>query len=239
MSISTVHIIMLFITTVYLIFQYIFAIKILAFLNRTKKYCKADKMMLFGIGSLIFGDTIHLIYLYINYIKNDIWLNGFGMIALAITSVFMTVYYLGLLFFIVHEYQNGKVTRNHYIILIFFIIRIILAVLPQNNYAIESEIPTLVRTFSNVSFCIFGFLTLLLFNQEIRKRMLKGDSILKGVVIAGIISFTCYVGHLILYPINPIFGMLMLPKSIAYNFELFYLMKGIMLLRTSSQNAMI
>ena len=230
MVISTPRIIMLSIVTAYIFFQYYFTIKLILYLNKNQK-TKSDKMMLLGIFSLVFGDTIHIIYLYIYYITDNIWLSGFGVIALTITSIFMSAYYLGLLFFIIYEYGSRKIELKHLVILLFFVVRVILSLLPQNNYAVESSSPTLVRTFSNVFFCIFGFLTLLLFWFESQKRNLKADKFFKNVVIAGIISFACYIGHLILYPINPIFGMLMLPKSIAYNFEVYFIMKGIMSLR--------
>ncbi|MHA1746738.1 MAG: hypothetical protein ACTSWW_12115 [Promethearchaeota archaeon] len=192
---------------------------------------KADKMMLGGVFSLIFGDTIHVIYLYLSYLTDDIWLNGFGVVALIITSIFMSIYYLGLLLFTVFEYGKSKIELKHFLIMIFFVIRVILSFLPQNAYAVPASLPTQVRMLSNVFFCIFGFLSLLLFLFASQKRGWAGDKIFKKVVIAGIISFMCYIGHLILYPINPLFGMLMLPKSIAYNFEVFYIMKGIMSLR--------
>lgn len=232
MAIATSRIIMLSIVTLYIIFQYLFAIKLVSYLNKNQ-YQKADKMMVGGIFSLIFGDTIHIIYLYIYYIKDDIWLNGFGVVALIITSVFMTGYYLGLLLFVIYEYGKKKIGPQHVAIIFFFIIRVGLSLLPQNNYAIETTQPTLVRTLSNVFFCIFGFLTLLLLLIESQRENRDGDKILKKVVVAGIISFACYVGHLILYPINPLFGMLMLPKSIAYNFEVYYVMKGIICLRNT------
>ncbi|UYP48143.1 hypothetical protein NEF87_004428 [Candidatus Lokiarchaeum ossiferum] len=239
MVVSTPHIIMLAIVTGYIFFQYYFTIKLTLFLNLDQK-AKSDKMVILGIFSLIFGDTIHIIYLYINYITDDIWLNGFGVVALIITSIFMSAYYLGLLFFTIYEYGSRKIELKHVIILLFFVVRVILSLLPQNNYAVESSSPTAVRNTSNVFFSIFGILTLLLFLSESQKRNLKADIIFKNVVIAGIISFACYIGHLILYPINPIFGMLMLPKSIAYNFEVYFIMKGIMSLRekkaTSAKN---
>ena len=67
MVIATSRLIMLSIGTIYIIFQYLFAIKLIKFLNQNQ-YNKSDKMMMGGIFSLIFGDTIHVIYLYINYI---------------------------------------------------------------------------------------------------------------------------------------------------------------------------
>ena len=151
----------------------------------------------------------------------------------------MSGYYLGLLFFIIFEYGKKKIEPKHFVIIIFFIIRVIFSLLPQNNYAVETSSPTLIRTLSNVFFCIFGFLTLVLLLIESQRENREGDKILKKVVIAGIISFVCYVGHLILYPINPLFGILMLPKSIAYNFEVYYIMKGIMCLREKTGRSIL
>lgn len=216
----------------YLIIQFGNAWVLYKFINTidhyqiTKKISQTAKIGLISVLSLNIGDLIHFIYLLLAYIKVDLWLNGFSPISLLITTVSMTSYYAGLVFFVSKEYEEKQILPMYWGLLFIYVVRIVFAVLPGNNYAIEGP-ATAIRIISNIIFCIFGCGILSLFYLKAKTRNSLSDIYYKKVVIWGFISFFFYILHLILYPINAAFGMLMLAKSTAYVFEVFYLVKGI------------
>ena len=217
---------MIFVMT-YLVCQ-IWSAKILNDYITSEKPHPQDKIGLIAIVSLIIGDSIHLLYLILSYIQNDLVLNGFTALSLLITSVFMTTYYAGVLVFTAKDFGEKKIGGIHWGLLILYGIRIIIAVLPSNNYGVDGP-ATATRNISNVIFSIFGALVLILLYKNADKRKNPGDALFKKAVIWGFISFLFYILHLILYPLNSAFGSLMLFKSLAYIFEIRYFAQGIIL----------
>ena len=192
----------------------------------------SEKWVIMAILSLVTGDTIHEIYLIWSYFENDIALYGFGFTALMLTSIFMSGYYFFLLLFQRAEFKNSISPVGLLGLLFVFLVRIIHGVLPENEYANPTvEGYTNIRILSNVAFCAFGLLILSILLWNARQRATVKDIYFITSAILGFLSFLFYILHLLLYPVASIFGMFMLPKSIAYMAEVYYLVVGISIKR--------
>jgi hypothetical protein len=224
----------------YLAFLYWNAYRVFKFIQ-TSDSKQSDKLIFGAIISLMTGDTIHEIYLIISYAKNDVWMNGAGFYWLMLTSLLMSGYYLFLLFFQHKEYPKPENQKIYLVLYVLFFIRIIFGVLPENKYTDPSvETYTAIRYISNGFFCLFGLIVLGLFYKNVMasdpKSEKKYPALFKKSFIWGYLSFLFFILHISLYPINTMFGMFMIPKSIAYLVEVYYLVEGIMLLRKESKN---
>lgn len=188
----------------------------------------SQKWVILAIISLVTGDTIHEIYLIWSYLENDIALNGFGFTALMFTSVFMSGYYLFLLLFQRAEFKNSISPLGLLGLLFLFLVRVVHGVMPENEYANPTaEGYTTIRILSNIAFCAFGLLILSIFLCNAKQRATAKDRFFIKSAVWGFASFLFYILHLLLYPMASIFGMFMLPKSIAYMAEVYYLVAGI------------
>lgn len=219
--------IFLMIYLIFMIWNLIRAKKMLSLPGAKKYYW----MIFAGIIALVCGDSIHEIYLMISYIQNDIWLNGFGFTAMMLTSIFMTTYYLGLFLFQLKQFPNLTTQKLKIFtgsLFLFYIIRIVLATLPENKYADTTVIyPTTIHILSNVFFALFGFGVLISLYTNSNTLDPATSRFFKISSLWGFASFVFYILHLTLYPINNIFGMFMLPKSLAYMAEVYYIVKGL------------
>ncbi len=181
-----------------------------------------------GLVVLIIGDTLHVFYLIIAYIANDIYLGGFGTFALLFTSIAMTVYYIPLLYFQSKEYPK-KDSSLIKVLIVLFIIRVIVGVLPQNYFGIPNppEFPENIRIITNILFSIFGVGVAILFLKNAKRTGSTPNKNLYKMGIWILLSYVFFISYFVLYPFHGAFGAFMLPKSLAYAMQAFYMRKAL------------
>ncbi len=173
---------------------------------------KSKSARQFGVMGIILGlgDSFHLMPRIISWWSEG----GFEANAAAlsygklITSISMTIFYL--LYYFFYKSQTGEKSRvKDVIIYVLVLNRIILTVLPQNewgtlpgNYAFS-----LIR---NIPFAILGLLLIIWSAQHRDKKGLKNMALLISL------SFLFYAPVVVGVNYIPALGALMIPKTIAY-----------------------
>ena len=166
---------------------------------------KTEIVKLYGIMSLVLGigDSFHLIPRVIRIITNknlDKYL-GFGKL---VTSITMTVFYMTLYYI----YCIGANTQVNKIVYILALIRIILCLLPQNNW-FENE--------DNVKWGIYRNIPFVLMAIIIGYYYLNPPFIeLNYMSISIFLSFLFYMPVVLFAGKYKIVGALMLPKTMVY-----------------------
>ena len=109
--------------------------------------------------------------------------------------------------------NNYKYKRKKYLdlsIWILSIIRIILCLLPQNNW-ITNDSSLMIGIIRNVPFVILGIIIIIMyFNKK------SDDKCFKNIWIFVLLSFLFYIPVVVGASSIPILGMFMLPKTICY-----------------------
>lgn len=187
----------------YLIVTFILGISII-------KRAKGDKeSKLFGIMSLVLvsGDAFHLvprIMAAINQAEDYTKAMGIGTL---ITSITMTFFYL--IMYCVLEIRSNKKNKQLMICMIgLAIIRIVLCLMPQNDWTGES--PVSWGIYRNIPFFIMGIIMIILYYKR------RSDKPYKFMWLAIMLSFAFYIPVVLWADVSPMIGMLMLPKTCMY-----------------------
>ena len=203
----------------YLLFLLIISI---AFFQNKKYYFLTMSL------TLAVGDAIHLIPRTIKNIKGDFknsdFYLGFGNQASSIT---MSIFYLFLTYFFItfNEDLNSFFDSFMYmfnsfslynIVIYLVIIRIILCLLPQNNWYKKksSQKWAIIR---NIPFVVIGIISVIL--------AFKNSLVYLGILI--LLSFLFYIPVVLFARKNKKIGMLMIPKTICYILIILYLFNQI------------
>lgn len=187
----------------YLIVTLILGISII----RTAKGDKESK--LFGIMSLVLvsGDAFHLvprIMAAINQAGDYTKAMGIGTL---ITSVTMTIFYL--IMYCGLEIRSNKKNKQLMICMICLAaIRIILCLMPQNDWTGES--PVSWGIYRNIPFVIMGIIMVVLYFKR------RDDKPYRFMWLAITLSFAFYMPVVLWADVSPMIGMLMLPKTCMY-----------------------
>ena len=168
---------------------------------------------LFGIATLIlgFGDSFHLVprmyALWTDGIANHPASLGFGKL---VTSITMTIFYV-LLFKGLEEYFDKKDEKTEKIIVVLAVIRILLCLLPQNQW-LSADAPLSFGIIRNIPFTILGIVVIL----YVYKQASGKDKALNWMWLAICLSFAFYLPVVLFASKIPMMGMLMLPKTVMY-----------------------
>lgn len=187
----------------YLIITFVLGIKII----RNAKDDRESK--LFGIMSLVLvsGDAFHLvprIMAAINQAEDYTKAMGVGTL---ITSITMTVFYL--IMYCVYEIRSNMKNRQLMIGMIgLAVIRIILCLMPQNDWTGES--PVSWGIYRNIPFVIMGIIMIILYYKR------RSDKPYRFMWLAILLSFAFYMPVVLWSDVSPMIGMLMLPKTCMY-----------------------
>lgn len=164
---------------------------------------------LFGIMTLVLvsGDAFHLVprvMAAINRAGDYSKAMGIGTL---ITSVTMTVFYL--IMYRIFEMRTGKENRRlMYTMAGLAAVRIILCLMPQNDWTGES--PVSWGIYRNIPFVIMGIIMVVLFFKE------RNDRPYRFMWLAILLSFAFYMPVVLWSDVSPVIGMLMLPKTCMY-----------------------
>lgn len=227
--------------------------------NKPLKIEKSWKMLFGAFFLLAFGDVFHLLprtYLWYMYsFENQtaiytssmgVFISGFGLI---LTGITMTFFYLLFYLFWKEQYINQrncpglkgikeKIKIFDGIIYISILIRIILILMPWNNYGSAP-----IYYFGIFSFRLITNLPLYIIGIEILYLFLKSYNVtkdskeihpdintaIKQSSIWIIVSYVMYTFPLLGINLIPLLGILMIPKTIAYLIVLYYMKKFILL----------
>lgn len=167
---------------------------------------------LFGVMAILLGagDAFHLIPRVISHLSPG----GFEAHGAAlswgqfITGITMTVFYI--LFYHYYRDQSGdRDNRKRNLIYILALIRIVLVLLPQNNWG---SMPGnyMLGIYRNIPFAILGAFLIFWTYQQKDKPALKHMSLLI------FFSFAFYIPVVLWSDAYPVIGALMMPKTVAY-----------------------
>lgn len=185
----------------YLIFTFIMGCKIL------KKSNGRKEILLYGIMTLVFGDSFHLVPRVLAVIHPDVNYTVSLGIGKMITSITMTFFYL-ILFFIFEMRYGKKHTALRMTMIILAIIRVVLCLMPQNDWT--GADPVIWGIYRNIPFTIIGLIMVVLYFHE------KADKTYKWMWFAILMSFAFYLPVVLWADVHPMIGMLMLPKTCMY-----------------------
>lgn len=163
----------------------------------------------FGIMSLVlvFGDAFHLIPRILETINKTGNYHAAKGIGTLITSITMTLFYL-IMYYVYSLRYNYKNKTLMIAMIALAILRIILCLLPQNDWTGES--PVIWGIYRNIPFLIMGIIMIVLFYL---KRSDKPYSLMYAAIA---LSFLFYIPVVLWADINPMIGMFMLPKTCMY-----------------------
>ena len=183
-----------------------------------KLYTKTDSssMKLFGIMTLILGvgDSFHLIPRVIALVSGkgfeyyEMYL-GMGKF---VTSITMTVFYVILYYIYQNRYHVKEQQNLTFAIYLLAIARIGICLLPQNEW-LKYRQPLIWGIHRNIPFLILGIIIIILFYKAAK---LNNDRAFGYMWLAITLSFGFYIPVVLFSGINENFGLLMIPKTVAY-----------------------
>lgn len=193
----------------YLIFDLVSAILFFVFSKGNTVF------VLYGILTLTLcgGDAFHLVPRILRTIhgSNDRIKKQLG-IGLQISSITMTVFYIILMYVWKYTFPDLKAPAAvEVMIWISAIIRIVVCVLPQNNWCTD-EGNMKLSVIRNAVFAVTGIGVIILY-------VISGnanDYHMTRMVAAILISFGCYLPVTLFSKTKPKVGLLMIPKTCAY-----------------------
>ena len=170
---------------------------------------------LFEIMAVVLGlgDSFHLVPRMIALCTTglDQYTAALG-IGKFITSITMTFFYL-LLYYVWRIRYNMKGKAG--LTLCFYLlaaVRIILCLFPQNAWT-SAEAPLSWGIYRNIPFALIGVLIIVLFYQYAKERE---DRSFRFMWLTIVLSFGFYLPVVLWADVNPLIGMLMIPKTCAY-----------------------
>lgn len=177
--------------------------------KRNKQY------LLFGIMAVVLGlgDSFHLVpravALCTSGLENYAVPLGIGKF---ITSITMTFFYILLYYVWRIRYDiQGKV----WITISFYLLaaaRIVLCLFPQNAWT-SADAPLAWGIYRNIPIALIGILIIILFYQSAKKTK---DKSFRFMWLTIVLSFGFYIPVVLWADVNPMIGMLMIPKTCAY-----------------------
>lgn len=190
---------------------------------------------LFGIMAVVLGvgDSFHLIprayALLTTGLENNAAALGIGKF---ITSITMTIFYVILYYIWRQRYKIRDRKELTFSIYALAILRIILCLLPQNQW-LNYNSPVSWGIYRNIPFAIIGIIIIIIFNSEVKK---YSDENFKFMALAIVLSFALYIPVVLWGNVFPLIGILMIPKTLAY---VWIVLMGFKEFRFESKNKVI
>ena len=174
------------------------------------KRAKDDKeSKLYGIMSLVLvsGDAFHLVPRVLAAVNRAGDYSKAMGIGTLITSITMTIFYL-IMYNIYEMRSNRKNNKLKIGMIVLAAIRIILCLMPQNDWTGES--PVSWGIYRNIPFVVMGIIMIILYYQK------RDDKPYRFMWLAIMLSFAFYLPVVLWADVSPMIGMLMLPKTCMY-----------------------
>ncbi|MHA1734671.1 MAG: hypothetical protein ACTSU5_22265 [Promethearchaeota archaeon] len=177
-------------------------------------------------------------------LDSTVWLIGFGLIC---TSVTVQVFYVGLYYY----WRAGEARRLEkggrekpaeaffkldIVVISSTIFRFVLLAYPQNQFGVQATGLNWFRILTNVPLFVIGILVVVLFlrranveeSAELPGFSERDRSMVKNSAVWILVSYACYSLTIFLSWWNPLFGMAMIPKTLAYLAVLYYFFGGLL-----------
>lgn len=171
--------------------------------------------LLFGIMAITLGlgDSFHLVprayALCTTGLEN--YTNALG-IGKWITSLTMTIFYV--ILYYVYRLRYHIQGQKHYTMIVYIlaIVRIVLCMFPQNEWT-SANAPVSWGIIRNIPFALLGLFVIVLFYQGAKD---NHDRSFRFMWLTIVLSFAFYIPVVLWADVNPLIGMLMIPKTCAY-----------------------
>ncbi len=193
---------------------YLVTVITLGIIMMTKGKNKKE-FFLFGVMAVTLGcgDAFHLVPRALALCTTGledytVWL-GLGK---WITSVTMTMFYIILYYVWRQRYKVADAKGTTVAVYALAIIRIALCFFPQNKW-LSADAPISWGIYRNIPFALLGLLIIVLFFNSARK---NGDKAYRFMWLTIVLSFGFYIPVVLWADVNPMIGMLMIPKTCAY-----------------------
>lgn len=193
---------------------YLFSVVIIGILMILKS--KGNRQFtLFGIMAVILGcgDAFHLVprilALSTTGFESYVVLLGLGK---WITSITMTIFYVLLYHVWLERYQIKHHIKITIIVYGLSILRIILCMMPQNDW-LSMSAPFDWGIYRNIPFALIGLTIIFLFYKQAKE---TNDVNFRWMWLTIVLSFAFYIPVVLWVDVVPIIGMLMIPKTCAY-----------------------
>lgn len=166
---------------------------------------------LMGTATLLLGcgDAFHLVPRVLRYFVQGDFTAALGVGKL-VTSITMTIFYILMFYIYKNKYKVENTKKIEYSIWILSVIRIILCMLPQNNW-ITNDGSLMMGIIRNIPFTIIGLIIIVLYYQK-RKECNE----FKHILINVLLSFLFYLIVVLGTTKVPILGAFMIPKTVCY-----------------------
>lgn len=129
-----------------------------------------------------------------------------------ITSVTMTVFYVLLYYVWRKRYQIEGQKNLTIAVYALSAVRIVLCMMPQNQW-LTNHTPLTWGILRNIPFALLGLLIIVLFYRSAREHK---DQAFRWMWLTIVLSFGFYIPVVLWAEVNPLIGMLMIPKTCAY-----------------------
>ena len=171
--------------------------------------------LLFGIMAVTLGcgDAFHLIpravALCTTGLENYTAALGIGKL---ITSITMTVFYV-LLYYVWRKRYHVEGRKGLTIaVYVLSAARVLLCMMPQNQW-LTNKTPLAWGILRNIPFALLGLLIIVLFYHSAKEH---SDRAFRWMWLTIVLSFGFYIPVVLWAEVNPLIGMLMIPKTCAY-----------------------
>lgn len=177
---------------------------------------KGNKLFfLFGLMAVVlgFGDAFHLIPRV--WVLNTVGLENFVVqlgIGKWITSVTMTLFYV-ILYYVWRKRYDIQ-GYNWITVAVYFLAtwRIVVCMVPQNHW-LSTNVSLVWDIYRNVPFALLGICVIVLFYKSAK---IHQDKLFRWMWLTIVLSFGCYIPVVLWANAVPMIGMLMIPKTCAY-----------------------
>ena len=166
---------------------------------------------LMGTATLLLGcgDAFHLVPRVLRYFVQGDFTAALGVGKL-VTSITMTIFYILMFYIYKNKYKVENTKKIEYSIWILAIIRIILCMLPQNNW-ITNDGSLMMGIIRNIPFTIIGIIIIVIYYKK-RAEYKK----FKYVWLNVLLSFVFYLIVVLGTEAVPALGAFMIPKTVCY-----------------------
>ena len=198
------------------VFDIFYLVTVLTLGIRMIRSSKAGtQFRLFGLMAVVLGagDSFHLVpralALCTTGLENYAVPLGLGK---WITSVTMTVFYVLLYYVWRKRYQIEGQKDLTIAMYALSAVRIVLCMMPQNQW-LTNHTPLTWGILRNIPFALLGLLVIVLFYHSAREHK---DQAFRWMWLTIVLSFGFYIPVVLWAEVNPLIGMLMIPKTCAY-----------------------
>ena len=173
------------------------------------------QFQLFGWMAVVLGagDSFHLVPRALALCTTGLDSYAFQLgLGKWITSVTMTVFYVLLYYVWRQRYHIQGQKAVTWAVYVLSAARVILCMMPQNQW-LTNHSPLSWGIYRNLPFALLGLLVIVLFYRSAKQ---NNDKAFRWMWLTIVLSFSFYIPVVLWADVNPMIGMLMIPKTCAY-----------------------